>query len=214
MADNALTKMSVTGQIGVGLAVAVAILGGFYFLYWDDASVERDQKQERVQALTEQIRALEVTANRLQEFQREVQLLEAKLETLKRILPPVKEIPDLMRKMQSLASQSNLQIRTFTPKAMVNREFYQEQPIDVAVTGTYHNLAIFFDRISRLSRLVNVGTLKIAAFKEASPSRTIDATCVATTFIYVETPPGGAAPAAGPPARGGRAPRPPRPAAR
>jgi type IV pilus assembly protein PilO len=202
MADNALTKMSVTGQIGVGLVIAVLILGGFWYLYWDSATQERDQKQAKVETLTKEIRALEVTASKLQEFQREVQLLEAKLETLKRILPPAKEIPDLMRKMQSLASQSNLQIKIFTPKALVNREFYQEQPIDVSVTGTFHNLAIFFDRISRLSRLVNVGGLKISAINQQTPSRTLDANAVATTFIYIETPPPGApgAPRPGAPA--------------
>jgi type IV pilus assembly protein PilO len=205
MADNALTKMSVTGQIGVGLVIAVVLLGGFWYLYWDSATQERDQKQAKVETLTKEIRALEVTASKLQEFQREVQLLEAKLETLKRILPPAKEIPDLMRKMQSLASQSNLQIKIFTPKALVNKEFYQEQPIDVSVTGTFHNLAIFFDRISRLSRLVNVGTLKITSTSQQTPSRTIDASAVATTFIYVDTPPG---PAPGAPRPGQPAPRP------
>ena len=188
MADHALTKMSVAGQIGVGVAIAAVIGVGFWYLYWSDASTERDTKVARVETLEKEIRALEVTANKLQEFQREVQILEAKLETLKRILPPAKEIPDLMRKMQSLASQSNLQIKTFTPTAMINKDFYQEQPINIAVAGTYHNLAMFFDRISRLSRLVNVGNLKVVALGTQSPSRTIDATAVATTFIYVEQP--------------------------
>src|SRR5918994_210610 len=190
MADNALTKMSVAGQIGVGATIAALVLGAFWYVYWDDASTERDQKEARVVALTEQIRALEVTANRLQEFQREVQLLEAKLETLKRILPPAKETPDLMRKVQALAAQSNLVIRTFTPAATVNREFYQEWPINMAVDGSYHNLGYFFDRVSRLSRLVNVGNLKVAAVANQTPSKTISANCVATTFVYVDTPPG------------------------
>lgn len=206
MADNALTKMSVAGQIGVGVAIAAVIGVGFYYAYWSGAAEEREQKVVKVESLEKEIRALEVTANKLQEFQREVQILEAKLETLKRILPPAKEIPDLMRKMQSLASQSNLQIKVFTPTAVVNRDFYQEQPINIAVSGTYHNLAMFFDRISRLSRLVNVGNLKIAALSTQSPSRTIDANAVATTFIYVEQPstPGGP-PRPGQPAPAGAA---------
>ena len=93
----------------------------------EDAPSSSDSRSE--------IRALEVTANKLQEFQREVALLEAKLETLKRILPPEKETPDLMRKVQSLAAQSNLMITKFTPGATVNKEFYQEWPINVDVDG-------------------------------------------------------------------------------
>jgi type IV pilus assembly protein PilO len=196
MADNALTKMSLNGQLGVSFASALLVGGLFYYFYYADAVTERETKTARLEALQTEIRGLEVTANRLQEFQREVQLLEAKLETLKRILPPAKETPDLMRKVQALAAQSNLQIKIFTPLAVVNKDFYQEWPINVSVQGTYHNLALFFDRIGRLSRLVNVGDLKIASLPTQSVSGTITASCVATTFVYVDTPP----PAAGAPA--------------
>ena len=73
------------------------------------------RRRPRLADLQKQIRALEATANSLPEFQREVQALEAQLETLKRILPPEKEMPDLMRRIQYLAAQSSLQIRKFNP---------------------------------------------------------------------------------------------------
>jgi type IV pilus assembly protein PilO len=189
MADNALTKMSLKGQLGVAVFVAILIGGVFYWQYWGPAVEEENEKTTRLEGLRKEIRALEVTAQKLQEFQREVALLEAKLETLKRILPPEKETPDLMRKVQSLAAQSNLVIKTFSPAATVNKDFYQEWPINVAVEGSYHNLGYFFDRVSRLSRLVNVGNLKVASRTTPTPSRTITANCVATTFVYVDTPP-------------------------
>ena len=97
MADNALTKLPLAGQLGVSVALAALIFGGFYFFWWSDAMKEEATKKAKREALQKEIRALEVTANKLQEFQREVQLLEAKLETLKRILPPERETPDLMR---------------------------------------------------------------------------------------------------------------------
>jgi type IV pilus assembly protein PilO len=199
MADNALTKMSTTGQLGLAAFVAILIGGVFYWQYWGPAVEEETAKTAQLDKLRQEIRQLEVTASKLQDFQREVALLEAKLETLKRILPPEKETPDLMRKVQSLAAQSNLTIRTFTPAATVNKEFYQEWPINMAVDGSYHNLGYFFDRVSRLSRLVNVGNLKIASARDQSATRTISANCVATTFVYVDTPV--AAPSPGPGAR-------------
>jgi type IV pilus assembly protein PilO len=99
-----------------------------------------------------------------------------------------------MRKVQALAAQSNLVIRTFSPAATVNKEFYQEWPINMAVDGNYHNLGFFFDRVSRLSRLVNIGNLKITAGSNQTPSKTMAASCVATTFVYQETPPAPPAP--------------------
>jgi type IV pilus assembly protein PilO len=202
MADNALTKLPLGGQLGVSAALAAVIGAAFYFFYWQDAVTQRDEKAARLESLQKEIRALEVTAQKLQEFQREVALLERKLETLKSILPPAKETPDLMRKVQALAAQSNLTINNFTPGATVNREFYQEWPITMGVTGNYHNLAIFFDRVSRLTRLVNIGGLNIRALPNQTPSQTIGAGCVATTFVYLEQPP---PPRPGAPAPGAKA---------
>jgi type IV pilus assembly protein PilO len=217
MAENPLTKLPVVGQLGVGVAAAVVILGGFYYFFYTDLVAAETAKTAELSALQADIRNLEVTANKLQEFQREVQLREAKLETLKRILPADKETPELMKKVQYLAAQSNLNIKRFTPGQTVNREFpiegqaapkpgqkqqgppaeyYQEWPINVDVDGSYHNLGLFFDRVSRLSRLVNVGNVKIRSQQTPRPSRTISVTCVATTFVYVEpspAPPAGAA---------------------
>lgn len=186
---NSFTKLPLAGQLGVCVFLAAAICGVFYYAYYSGALEEGAKKTAELQELQRNIRALEVTASKLQEFQREVQLLEAKLETLKRILPPEKETPDLMRRVQYLAAQSNLIIRRFTPGNTVNREFYQEVPINVDVEGTYHNLGLFFDRVGRLSRLVNLGNARVKAQSNQTASNTIAAQCVATTYVYIDTPP-------------------------
>jgi len=118
-----------------------------------------------------------------------VQALEARLETLKRILPPEKEMPDLMRRVQYLAAQSNLQIRKFNPAAPVQKEFYQEVPVNLDIEGTYHNLGAFLDRVSRMSRLVNVGNVKVKAQAKPTINKTIAASAVATTYVYQDAPP-------------------------
>lgn len=227
MADNPLTKLPLVGQLGVSAVIAAIIGGLFYWQFWGPMVEQENQKTAEWTALQTDIRSLEVTANKLQEFQREVALREAKLETLKRILPADKETPELMKKVNSLAVQSSLLIKKFTPGAVVNREFpmepapgqkppaagaakpaagagqaaneyYQEWPISVDVEGTYHNLGMFFDRVGRLSRLVNVGGLRIKNQSTPRPSNTIQVSCTATTFVYVEAPPAGAAPKANP----------------
>jgi type IV pilus assembly protein PilO len=190
MADNALTKLSLGGQLAASAALAAVIGGAFWYFYWSPAVEEETKKRTQLESLQKEIRALEVTANKLQEFQREVALLEARLETLKRILPQTKETPDLMRKIQALAAQSNLLIKKFNPGTPVNKDFYQDWPISVEVEGTFHNLGYFFDRVGRLPRLVNVGNLKVKSQQKQTASNTITAGCVATTFVYVEAPPG------------------------
>ena len=188
MADNALTRLPLAGQLGVAVLIAALICGGFYWFYYSDALEQQKQKEKQLADLQTQIRALEATANRLPEFQREVQALEARLETLKRILPPEKEMPDLMRRVQYLAAQSSLGIEKFTPAPVAQREFYIEVPINIDIRGTYHNLGAFFDRISRMSRLVNVGNVKIKAQSNQVINNTVSVQAVATTYVYQEPP--------------------------
>jgi len=189
MADNALTRLPLAGQLGVSIVIAALICGGFYFFYYSEALEEQKRKEAQLAELKKEIQALEATANRLPEFQREVQALEARLETLKRILPPEKEMPDLMRRVQYLAAQSSLAIRKFNPAKTAQKEFYLEVPINLDLEGTYHNLGAFFDRISRMSRLVNVGNIKIKGQKKPSINNTVAVSAVATTYVYQEAPP-------------------------
>jgi type IV pilus assembly protein PilO len=222
MADNALTRLPLAGQLAISVALAAVIGIGFYEFWWSDKSDEVDKKTKKLDTLNQDIRGLEVTAAKLQDFQREVQLREARLERLKLILPPEKETPELMRKVQYLAAQSNLQIKRFDPQPTVTKDFpnagppapaappapgapppakdtYQEWPINMDVEGNYHNLGMFFDRVGRLARLVNVGNIRIKAQAAQKASSTIAASCVATTFVYVEASPPPGAPVAGGP---------------
>jgi type IV pilus assembly protein PilO len=193
MADNPLTRLPLAGQLGVSALIAALICGGFYYFWYSEALDKQRQKETRLADLQKQIRALEATANRLPEFQREVQALEARLETLKRILPPEKEMPDLMRRIQYLAAQSSLSIRKFNPAAVITKDFYQEVPVSIDVEGTYHNMGAFLDRVSRMSRLVNMSDLKIKAQSSQTLNNTVAVTSTATTYVYLDVPPPSAA---------------------
>jgi type IV pilus assembly protein PilO len=189
MAENPITKLPLAGQLGVSVVIALLICGGFYYFWYSDALEQQKRKEARLADLQQQIRALEATANRLPEFQREVQALEARLETLKRILPPEKEMPDLMRRVQYLAAQSSLGIQKFNPAAPSQKDFYEEIPINIDMVGTYHNLGAFLDRISRMSRLVNMGNLVIKAQQRPTITNTVAISAVATTYVYKDVPP-------------------------
>ncbi|MGE0455748.1 MAG: type 4a pilus biogenesis protein PilO [Vicinamibacteria bacterium] len=183
-AENPLTKLPLAGQLGVSLVLAILIGVGFYYGYYEAANAEEATKAKRLADLRDDIRRLEAVANKLEEFKREVQIREAKLEQLKQVLPNEKQTADLMRKVQYLAAQSNLTIKRFNPGNTVNKDFYQEWPINVEVEGNYHNLALFFDRVGRLPRLVNAGTLTVRNEARPTVSKTMRATLVATTYVY------------------------------
>jgi len=212
MADSPvdqLTKLPLAGQLGVGAALAAALVGAFWWFYWKPTSVIEDKKANDLQALQAEVRKLEQVKASLPKFKAEVEVLEARLREQARVLPASKETPDLVRKVQSMASESSLMIKRFAPAATVAHDIYEDWPITIDVEGTYHNLALFFDRVSRLSRLVNMGQVRISSQKLPTAANTVQVSCVATTYVFREPDPEEAAPAGrrgrrARPKRGGR----------
>jgi type IV pilus assembly protein PilO len=144
-----------------------------------------------------------MTAKKLPEFRAQVSELERRLSNLKAVLPEEKDAADLLRRMQSVAAQSNLTIKGFKPSPTVVKQLHAEWPITLELEGTYHNLALFFDRVGRFTQIVNVSGVDVRALAKADPRNTISATCVATTFVLVDKPDAKTAkPAAAPQVKG------------
>ncbi|MGH9314963.1 MAG: type 4a pilus biogenesis protein PilO [Vicinamibacterales bacterium] len=206
MPQISLSRLPWWGQIAAFLVVSGAALFGFWYYYVADVSAEMATREARlVQLRTDITRGLN-TAKRLPEFQAQVDELERRLEALKTVLPDQKDYADILRRVQTLATQSNLAIRGFQPKPVETKQIHEEWPITLELDGTYHNLGMFFDRISKFPRIINVSALKIRAKDQPTLNSTISAECTATTFVLVDS-------SKAPPAKPGARPVPPRPGA-
>ncbi|HSF16754.1 MAG TPA: type 4a pilus biogenesis protein PilO [Vicinamibacteria bacterium] len=197
-----MDRMSFGSQIVVFAILGGALYGLFWWFVYSPMQQEIQNKTTQQRNLQAEVENAKTTAARLPEFRREVERKEATLQALSRILPSEKEVDDLLRKVQQLAAESSLDVLRFKPEATQPREFYAEWPISLELDGSYHNLAYFFDRLSRLSRIVNVTNLEVDAKREPSISSTITANCTATTFVFIEP---AAAPAGEAAASGGAA---------
>lgn len=186
MAENAYTKLPKSQQYVAGAVIAAIIGAGFYFGWYTDKETELAGLEKNLKDLNAQIAELNVVKANLPALEKEVDQLSLRLDQLKRILPPEKETPDLMKRLQSLASQSNLKIRQFVPGQTRQQDFYLEWPIEIQVDGTYPNLATFFDRVGRLPRIVNIGNLRASTAPRPSSSQTLTAQYTATTYVYSE----------------------------
>lgn len=182
----------------VGLLVAAVLVGGGYFLKFKNQYAELDRMEKQLAGLQQKIQEGRAAKAKLPQFREEVRRLELELEKLLRILPARRNTPELLRRIRQLTEQGNFDLLKFTPGNFIDREFYSEWPINVRLNGSYHNLALFFDRISRFSRIINIENLKIAALPRSVAGHTLAATFTAKTFIYKET---AEDPAAPPPAQ-------------
>ena len=203
--DISLTKLPWWGQVGAFLLLAISGCGAFWWYIESPARAEIATRQAQLTALKADITKGQSTARKLPEFRNQVSELETRLASLKAVLPEEKDAADLLTRMQTVAAQSNLTIKSFKPGATVTKQLHAEWPITLELDGTYHNLAIFFDRVGKFTRIVNVSGLNVKGKERPTPTSTITASCVATTFVLLEKPaPGkpGAKPAAGPGSKG------------
>jgi type IV pilus assembly protein PilO len=206
MAQISLSRLPWWGQITAFAVLAGAAVFGFWYYYVSDVSAEMATREARLQQLRTDITRGLNTAKRLPEFQSQVDELERRLEALKTVLPEQKDYADILRRVQTLAMQSNLTIRGFQPKPVETKQIHEEWPIVLELDGTYHNLGMFFDRISKFPRIINVNALKIRSKDQPSPNSTISAECTALTFVLVDSTKAA-------PVKPGAKPMPPRPAA-
>jgi type IV pilus assembly protein PilO len=186
--DISLTKLPWYAQIGAFAILAGAGVGAFYYYYEQPTRADMTSRQSQLQALKADITKGYETAKRLPAFQSQVADLEGRLESLKSVLPAEKDAADLLRRLQTVATQSNLTIMSFKPAATVTKQLHAEWPITLQLEGTYHNLAAFFDRVGKFTRIVNINGLDVKGKDRPEPNATITATCVATTFVLLDKP--------------------------
>jgi type IV pilus assembly protein PilO len=182
-----LSKLPWYAQIGAFVVVSALAVFGFWKFYVSEMQTDIEARQTRLTALRKDIAKGVATARRLPEFQSQVTELERKLDNLRAVLPEQKDVADILRRLQGLATQSNLTILHFTPQELKQQTLYAELPFKIQAEGTYHNLGFFFDRISKFNRIINVGDISIKPNKGQDPDNTIIADCVATTFILQES---------------------------
>jgi type IV pilus assembly protein PilO len=182
--ELSLSKLPWWGQIGAFVLVCGMAIYGFYHFYVQDADADLALKQTHLTALRGDINKGVATASRLPEFQSQVTDLERRLESLKNVLPEQKDVADILRRLQGLATQSNLTLLRFTPVAPKQLPQYSEVPYRLTAEGSFHNLGLFLDRVSKFPRIINIGDISIVANPRATTAgTTIIADCTATTFV-------------------------------
>jgi type IV pilus assembly protein PilO len=199
-----LAKVPWYAQVGAFVAVAIGAYGAFYYYYEQPVQAEFAVRRSQLEALRADITKGLATAKQLPAFEAEVNDLETRLDNLKAVLPEEKDAADLLRRMQTVAAQSSLVIKSFKPSPVITKTLHAEWPIQLELEGSYHNLATFFDRVGKFTRIVNITGVDVKGNNRAGDTNvTISASCVATTFVMLDSPalagkPKGAKPAAGP----------------
>ena len=186
--------MSVFLQALVALAVAVVLAAVGIFVPGSPvarAKEEYDAAVVRRTQLTQEVTQLQVYKQRYAELKQQMDALNKQLDTLKTIVPEEKETDEFIRLLQGAAAASNVELRRLKAQAVVTKENnYFEMPFEVQADGPYFNILDFFWRLSRLSRIINIGDLQFndpdstkATKYPMKPGSTVVGVFTATTYF-------------------------------
>ena len=147
----------------VGLAV-VLVLVGLYVpgLPLQKVRSDLETAQSTLKPLDAEVASLRVYKQRRTELQSQMDALQKQLATLQTIVPEEKETDQFILMLQGAATGAGVSIRSLTAAPIATKPYYFEMPFTIEADGPYYSVLDFFSRLGRLSRIINVGDLKLS----------------------------------------------------
>ena len=208
---DSIAKLPTSKKILILLAAVVVILGVYGYLVYLPQQARLSGLRLELGKLNKELEESKAITRDLAKFKKEVENLQRQLTLALAQLPNKKEIPSLLRNISSLGKGSGLEFLLFKPKpeervgtqaAASSRpkpaasgkpkpqepeEFYARVPLELTMLGSYHNVATFFDKISKLDRIINVLNFSMGDVKQVGGETVVKTSCLATTFRFLET---------------------------
>jgi type IV pilus assembly protein PilO len=177
-------KLPLWGQWVAILLVCGLILVTGWYAWLSNQKQTMETRLKQVDELDGQIRQGREAHKRVDELNRQIDTILRDLELLKSIMPLDPETGKLLRVFQSYARDQNLSIKTISPKPIGTQELYSQQAYGMSVTGGYHDMALFFDKVAHMRRIVNISGLHMTT--SSTKNATVDAQFNA--MVYMQNP--------------------------
>jgi type IV pilus assembly protein PilO len=181
-----IVKLSTAKKILILAALMVLIWGLYFYMIYLPKSEVLNKRNAELTKLETQLQQLKIVALDVKRFQSEAAKLREELQLAITQLPTSKEIPSLLASVSNLGKESRLEFLLFRPTPEVNREFYAEIPVEIRVRGIFNDVALFFDKVGKLPRIVNINGVSMDSAKEVHGRWEIVTSCTATTFKFIE----------------------------
>ena len=181
---NKITLPQMLTGLGV---VVIAITVAVFLLEIQPTMEEITRRQAERVRLEKELIDKQAIANNLDQSKRDMAVLERRLAQALTELPNEANIDELIRSLSEIGTKSGLTISVIEPKAEIKRPLYAEIPIVMGVQGSYHEIGVFLDSVSKLARIVNVTNIKLGTPKTVNEKIQLQASYIATTFRSVPT---------------------------
>jgi len=184
-----IEKLTKVQRILICSGIFLVIIGSFvYFSYLPKLKTQKILNTE-IKKLEDKLTVARRNAKDLKKYQNRIKEAESKFKEVMLSLPEKEEIPSLISSISASGLESGLEFLLFQPKGEMRKEFYAEIPVSIQVTGNFHNVVLFFEKVARLSRIVNIRNIMISGAKgksKTSADSKLSTSCMAVTYKFVE----------------------------
>lgn len=171
-------------KIAAVLLLILVLLGAAAYFGWMPQYEELEGKQNQEQTLRQEYTAKKAQAINLDLHIQQLKEVEQQFGALLRQLPSKSEMDALLSDINQAGLGRGLQFELFKPSQERLQDFYAELPVDVRVTGNYHDIGAFASDVSQLSRIVTLNDIAITNKDPKDMVLTMEA--VAKTFRYLD----------------------------
>jgi type IV pilus assembly protein PilO len=175
-------KIKMPIRIAIFLGTIVLLAGLFIWFIYLPKSEEIAQTRAEIAKLQQKLNQAIVRAKALKKFEAEYAEVDAQFQEALKLLPNTKEIPSLLKAITQLGTDSQLEFLLFSPQRERPQDFFMEIPVSIEVSGTYHNVAVFFDKVGQMERIVNI--LNVSMSPQKDRSTTLTTKCDAVTYRF------------------------------
>jgi type IV pilus assembly protein PilO len=172
------------------VAILCVIVGLYLYAFFLPQQESLKVARGELSRLAKELNESKAITRDLQKFKEQVQKLNEELKTALTQLPNEREIPEILKNISSLGKESNLEFTLFRPKPEEPQQFYAKVPIELVALGSYHNIGIFFDKVSKLPRIINVVDFNMTRAKDVKgKSETeilVKTSCMINTYRFIE----------------------------
>jgi len=146
--------------IYLGVAVVIVLAGEYVpGSPMQEVRAELEAAKKQKESLQRDVQSLQVFERQSAQLRADIEAMQKELETLKTIVPDEKQVDEFIKALSDSARASGISIRKLEAKPVEPKDYFYEVPFTVSVDGPYYQVVDFFTRLSRLSRIINVGDI-------------------------------------------------------
>jgi type IV pilus assembly protein PilO len=191
---DAIYKLSTSKKVAILVVLICLVIGLYAYAFFIPQQDELSRLKGELNNLVRDLNESKAIAKDLEKFKQQVAQLNIELTSALTQLPNEKEIPEILKNISALGKESKLNFTLFRPKPEEPQQFYAKVPIELVFLGNYHNTGIFFDKVSKLPRIINVVNFSMARAQavdkvKADEELLVKTSCLVNTYRFIEKGP-------------------------